>query len=196
MKSTTVPWSSLLYTFILLAAAGACGPSSGVRIDGGGNGSDAPPTGNLVIDPRDVTLTIVDGAIVGQNFTATLNGTQDVTMSVAWTFDQPQLGILPSPGRFLPSGTHGGVGTLRARFGTLEDNTSVTVIIRKTVDPNGLAGQFGNPVGNDPSLAILYPYDQTVFPLNVASQEMMWTGGGPGRAAGRGTHRSSGPRKR
>jgi hypothetical protein len=74
----------------------------------------------------------------------------------------------------------GGVGTLTASFQKAQGTTTVTVNVKKTnnaanVDPNTQAA-FDNPVGADPGMKLVYPYNETVFPLGVLAPEMQWNG--------------------
>ncbi|MEZ4380764.1 MAG: hypothetical protein R3A79_05425 [Nannocystaceae bacterium] len=143
--------------------------------------TDATSTGTdtgdgvLDIEPKDVVLEIVDGNIIQQNFTATYDGV-DVTGSAQWSYNKPEIGLLMLDSVFVPTGAMGGVGTLKATYQGAEATTSVAVKITKTLDPDGLAGQFENPSGADPGMSIVYPYDMTVFPLNVAAPVVQWNG--------------------
>lgn len=139
-------------------------------------GTVGTDTGDAVLDisPDDVVLEIVDGVIVTQDYTATFKGV-DVTAEVTWSYDQPPIGTMGQK-TFTPSGKVAGPGTLKAVYGGAEDTTTVTVAITKTVDPDGIGPTFGDPVGADPSMQIVYPYDNTVWPLKVASPVVQWNG--------------------
>ncbi len=196
---------SLLWTFALTGCdgggnsnSGGGGPGSGGNGGGqntGGHGGDCTfncstttttgtnPQGVIILQPADPTLTVDNGSIPTQVFTATLNGA-DVTGQVTWSFERPDIGDITAGSTFTPSGNVGGVGVLTARLNTSEGSTNVTVHIRKTVNTAGITpaeqGAFDNPTGPDPSLSLLYPYNETVFPLDVLSPEIQWNGGQAG----------------
>ena len=139
-------------------------------------GTVGTDTGDAVLEisPEDAVLEIVDGVIVTQDYTATFKGA-DVTADVVWTFDQPPIGTM-GQNTFTPTGTVAGPGNLKANYGGAEDETTVTVVITKTVDPDGIGPTFGDPSGADPSMQIVYPYDNTVWPLKVAAPVVQWNG--------------------
>lgn len=169
-------------------ANGSTGTAGGGT--GGGTGGDCGvfgcSTGSnmqqmLVISPQNVTLTVDNAVIPTQDFTATLNGS-DVTSQVTWSYERPDIGSVAAGSTFTPTGLAGGVGVLTARLNMEEGATNVTVYVKKTVDPIGLTPQeqadFDNPQGGaDPSMTLLYPYNETVFPLDVLAPEVMWNGG-------------------
>ena len=131
--------------------------------------------GILQISPEDVVLEVIDGVIPMQMFTATYDG-QDVTDDVEWLYEKPTIGSMMMGATFVPTGTLAGIGTLHATYQGAQDETSVAVKIIKNIDPDGLEPMFGDPAGADPSLTIVYPYNETVFPLNGASQVLQWNG--------------------
>jgi hypothetical protein len=153
-------------------------PTTGTTVDptSGSSGTVGTDTGDntLVIAPDNIVLEIVDGNIVTQDFTATLDG-QDVTADVTWVYDQGAIGSM-NTATFVPTGQLAGPGTLTATHPEAVDDTTVTVKIKKTIDPDGLAPDFGAPVGPDPTMQIVYPYDNTVFPLKVAAPVVQWNG--------------------
>jgi hypothetical protein len=77
---------------------------------------------------------------------------------------------------FVPTGEVAGPGQLQASYKALKAGTGVAVKIAKTLDPGAIAGGFGDPVGPDPAMKIVYPYDGTVFPLKVAAPVVQWNG--------------------
>ncbi len=161
-------------------ATSATGETAGTMTDPTGTtavtGLTGTDTGDsaLMIAPDNVVIELVDGTIVTQDFTATLDG-KDVTAEVVWAYDQDAIGAM-NTATFVPTGMLAGPGTLTATHPQAVDDTQVTVKIKKTIDPDGLAPGFGDPVGPDPALSILYPYDNTVFPLKVASPVVQWGG--------------------
>ncbi len=153
------------------------GPTGGTTVDTSASSSTAAGetgTSTLVITPDNVVIAVVDGNVVTQDFTATLDGV-DVTADVLWVYDQDAIGTMTTA-TFTPTGIVAGPGTLTATHPQATDDTTVTVTIKKTVDPDGLAPGFGDPVGPDPAMTIAYPYDNTVFPLKVAAPIVQWNG--------------------
>lgn len=145
--------------------------------DDGGN-SDAQQA--LIVSPPNVTLAVVGSTIPTQAYTVTLNG-KDVTSQATWSFSLPAVGDVLSNATFTPTGKVGGSGVLTATVGLSTGNASVTVTVDKTVIGGGInntiQGALDNPTGGaDPSMSIVYPYNDTFFPLAVLAPEMMWNG--------------------
>ncbi len=191
-----------LFLFLVLVLAVVVGAScsAGTGVDGTGAASSGTegtasgkPTGSgggfnvgggiqgqgIVIQPATFDLTIQDGVIVTQALTATLDG-QDVTSQVQWAFEKPLIGDV-NAALFTPTGSTGGSGAVQATLGNSSGTAIANVYIKKTV---GLAAvtqaqkdALDNPMGGaDPAMNVVYPYDQTVFPLDVLAPEMMWNG--------------------
>ncbi|MCC6523906.1 MAG: PD40 domain-containing protein [Polyangiaceae bacterium] len=146
----------------------------------GGSGQGGGINGTLVVTPPSVTLDIVNGAIVTQAFTATLNG-NDVSGQVTWGFDKLGMGSMGGS-VFTPTGVQGGVGTLTAKLNDSQATALITVNVTTTVNPGNVdTSGFDAPNGgSDPSVSFVYPYPDTVMPLRVASPEFQWNGGGAG----------------
>lgn len=141
--------------------------------------------GVITISPSNPTIDVVNGIPNPASlvFTASLNG-QDVTSNVLWVFDRPEIGDMGAGGLFTPTMLVAGVGSLSAQYSNATGTTNVTVTIKKSIDSVGVSpqqqGEFDNPSGGvDPSFtSLLYPYNETVFPLGVLAPELMWNGGG------------------
>ncbi|MBL9022636.1 MAG: hypothetical protein JNL21_10580 [Myxococcales bacterium] len=147
---------------------------TGFNTGGGNNGQ------MLVIEPATFDLTVQDGAIVTQPLVAKLNG-QDVTAQVQWAFEKPLVGDVVG-GVFTPSGSAGGSGVVTATLGNTQGQAIANVYVKKTLGVANVTPDqktsLDNPMGGaDPSMQMLYPYDQTVFPLDVLAPEIMWNGG-------------------
>jgi hypothetical protein len=163
------------------------GSPTGGASGGGGEGGcmlgcyteGNPIPQKLVITPEHPTVTVIEGNISTQAFKVETQDGVDVTASVTWLYDRPDIGDMVG-GAFTPTGGVGGVGKLRAQFQKLTAETSVTVDVTKTVNQAGLnaaqVAAFDAPVGPDPSMALVYPYDRTVFPLGVLAPELQWSG--------------------
>ena len=203
---------SLLVSVIWMLVIGGCGGGSenngtgagsgtagsgGAPSGAGGSGGDCTfncgtttttstsnTQGVIILSPPDPTLTVDNGSIPSQPFTAMLNG-NDVTGQVTWSFERPDIGDVIAGSTFTPSGNVAGFGKLTARLNMSEGSTTVTVFIKKLVNTAGITpaeqSAFDTPVGPDPSVSsILYPYNETVFPLDVLAPEVQWNGGQAG----------------
>lgn len=166
--------------------SGGNGGEGGCVFDcsGGGPGSGGSVAGQIVINPQNPVLTVDNGNIVTVPFTASLNG-NDITNTVLWVFDRPEVGDIGGTSVFTPTGLVGGQGLLTAKFSDATGSTNVTVFIKKTVNsgnlPQSSIDLLDNPMGGaDNNMSIAYPYPQTVFPLGVLSPEIQWFGGGGG----------------
>lgn len=140
-----------------------------------------PRDGAVTFDPATANFVTTNGAVTPQPFKA-LQGGVDVTQCVGWSLeDEASIGTL-NGAVFTPHGTHGGVATLSAKLG---DTTSalpitVTAVVRSNtgnVDAQVQTALDTPSATVDPSLAVLYPEDHTVFPLDVVSPVVQWSGG-------------------
>lgn len=166
------------------SGSSGAGGEGGVDFTTGTSGSTGSgQQGQIIIQPANVALTVENGQIPTQAFKAILNGA-DVTPSVTWSYDRPDVGDIQAGSIFLPTGTIGGAGTLTAKLQAAEGSTTVSVTIKKVVNTAGLTpedmAKFDAPSGPDPALSLLYPYDGTVFPLAVLAPEVQWNGGQAG----------------
>jgi hypothetical protein len=174
----------------------------------------------LSVEPGSVDL-LVDpgtGTLPTQQFTARGAGTQ----SVLWHITNDALGTLDQQGLFTASGQIGGEADVEATVGSsvAKAHVKVTVKYRQNgasvvgggdagTHAGGLGGVGGEGFGGavpaalvklleaagaqDPALQWLYPYDQTVFPLNVLPPLLQWSGGANGNFDGVYIHLSSPP---
>ena len=152
------------------------GTGSGTGTGGTGGGTD---NAIFSVQPENLAIQIIDGAAVTENFTATLDGV-DVTAETQWSFSLGALGSIESDGAFTANGEIAGTGTVNAIYETRSGSAAVSIQIKNASDPGGVGanGVFdGDTIGPDPALSLSYPYNNTVFPRNVASPEVMWSGG-------------------
>jgi hypothetical protein len=181
--------------------AGGAGSSTGSMVSGTGPGSGGGTTstgscmlncnstttggsGPLAITPTDVTIPVTVGApVTPKAFHATMGG-MDVSSQVTWSYEQPQIGVISNSGSFTPGGTVGGTGTLTATLDKQTATTSVSVTITETLNPAALTpaqqAAFNSPTGGPDSIQIVYPYDNTVFPLGVLAPDLQWNGSAMG----------------
>jgi len=147
------------------------------------SGPTEPTKQKLVLTPPNPTLTALGGNLQTQSFKVETQDGLDVTPSVTWVYDRPDIGDMAGA-TFSPTGVVGGVGTLKARFQNLEAETTVTVDVETETNVAGLdatqKAAFDAPSGPDPSIEILYPYNETVFPLGVLAPELQWNGANVG----------------
>lgn len=170
------------------ATGGNSSGSAGAPSTGGdpfGSGGGIPSEQVIVISPQTFELTIIDGAVVTQALTATIQG-QDVTSQVQWSFEKPNVGDV-SAALFTPTGIVGGSGKVTATLGIASGQADGTVYIEKTVGAGLVTpaqkAALDNPQGGaDPSMSLIYPFNETVFPLDVLAPEMMWNGSNVGDA--------------
>jgi hypothetical protein len=166
----------------------------------GASGEGGGVQGTLAISPQNPTLTVTNGAIPTQAFTTTLtlNGsTQTVTSNWALT-DYTVGGITPA-GAFTPQGTIAGTATVLATYGSVTAQTKVTVTVNLSAQlgtvtlPDGttipqsstgisapnLTALQGTPMADDAGTptTIIYPYDQTVFPLGLLAPVAQFSAG-------------------
>lgn len=157
--------------------AGA-GGDGGCFLNCTGGGSGQGGNGNvqqLIISPTNPVLNVVDANIPTQGFTVTTQAGVDVTASVQWVYERPDIGDMTG-GTFTPTGQVGGVGVLTAKYQMAEASTNVTVSVKTTNNSAGIGpaemAAFDNPtLGADPG-TIVYPYNETVFPLGVLAPEV------------------------
>jgi hypothetical protein len=199
---------ALLLSVVLAVTGGGCGSSNkggGFTVDSGGgddsaadaddggngddscglagcNGDDGSTAGSIAVTPANPVLNVVTGMPVPtQQMTATLNG-QDVSGMVTWSYQRPDIGDVKGGSLFTPTGSVGGIGSLTATLGKSTGSTLVAVNIAETIPGNVTPGEksgLDNPTGGaDPAMQVVYPYDQTVFPLGVLAPDMQWNGAG------------------
>ncbi len=160
-------------------AGGGAADSSSSQGASFGTGGNVPMGQTITIEPANFVLNVDGPGSPTQPLTATING-QDVTALVTWSFEKPYIGDVQAGG-FFPTGNAGGVGKLVATLGTSYGETGVTVFAQKVVgadliDP-AVKAALDAPSGvPDPSMDFMYPFDETVFPLDVLGPELMWNG--------------------
>jgi len=152
---------------------------------GFGSGGGIPTEQVIVIEPQTFELTVTDGVIVTQALTATLQG-QDVTSQVQWSFEKPNVGDVTAAS-FVPTGVVAGSGKVTATLGNSSGQATATVFIKKTVGVGSITPEqkdaLDNPQGGaDPAMSVVYPNNETVFPLDVLAPEIMWNGSQAGDA--------------
>jgi hypothetical protein len=201
--------------------AGGAGGGSVTRFDGGpliiGIESSTNP-GQIIVTPADPKVTVdpADPSASSVTFKARGDGSDQVT----WAVSNPDFGSIDDNGVFTPSGRAGGTVEVTATVGNVVGRVTVTIAIayRQNGAPaggnedagvGGLGGVGGEGLGSavsdaiakildgkpsvDSSLSLLYPYDETVFPLGILPPLFQWTKGSHGNADGVYVHLSAPP---
>ena len=139
---------------------------------------------SLAFDPPEVTVT-VDGTTpqtASYTLKATKGGQTFTVTPRSIQFDRPDLAKakLGAPVVLTSAVDVGGTGTLHGVFGGKEATAKLSVVVKLVekgpgVDPQGITDLGGSGLPADPAVtSLLYPYDQTVFPLGMTTPLVMW----------------------
>ena len=155
--------------------------------------------GMLTLSPAkpEVDVSVVDGTVSNASITltATLGG---VTVAPTWQIDRPVLGAIDGVGTFTAAGGLGGTTTVTATYDGI--TATVPLVVHLAVAQNGATpadsapgGVGGEGVGGqvdaptttalngtasaDPGLAMLYPYNGTVWPRGMLAPLLQWQPG-------------------
>ncbi|HVU04166.1 MAG TPA: Ig-like domain-containing protein [Polyangiaceae bacterium] len=202
-----------LVPFLLAATTGCSCSSSDSHATGagqkdGGLGDGGLVVGGFSISPNPASLDVDPGS--GKPATLQFTVTGASPGQVTWKVSNPYLGSVDSNGLFTASGLAAGEGDITATFGGQTVTVHIVITIAETqngdADANaadagvgGLGGVGGEGFGGsvpddvlailkgtpsaDAALAMLYPYDQTVFPLDLLPPLLQWKEGqGPADA--------------
>lgn len=166
--STTNPTSS---------GGGAQGGSTGSFTDGQIIGIEIdPPTATIVVDNG-----VIPAATDFKAYGLHTDGSKS-EISVQWTFNRPDIAQVAGQGDVSATGFLGGVGTLQATHLGYAANAQVTVKLAYESDPEvvpqDIKDLFDTATSADPAMALVYPYDKTVFPRGLLGPLVQWNGGG------------------
>jgi hypothetical protein len=194
---------TLVLSVAVAAACGSAGGSAvflddsndaGASHDGGpvpvlsntgdaANANPHPEAKSIAFDPPAQTLTVdgVTPATASYTLIATLqDGSTEAVTADSIEFDRPDLATA-TPGATVAlttTGAYAGTGTLHAVYGTNTATATLTVIIHASSNngvPTTVTGALDGATTVDPSLSsLLYPYDQTVWPLGLTAPLAMW----------------------
>jgi TolB protein len=145
-----------------------------------GDGDARGSTGDIRIEPADLVMTITGSPAVVEYHAFV--GDRDVTSEVTWTSTVAPLGTFAG-NVFTSAVDRGGRTTIRARMGSLEGLTSLTLRISSTIvgpgAPSDAASRF-DAATPDPSItpSIVYPADGVVIPPNLRELEFHVRSGG------------------
>ncbi len=139
-----------------------------------------PRSGRVTVAPATATLVVENGAAASETFAASWEDT-DVTSCVSWSLGASPTAFLEGT-TLTATGLAGGPVALTAQLGSESVTTNVAVRLVETrntgavseTDVDALDEPSETP---DPTLAILYPYDGTVFPLGVRPPKLQFQGG-------------------
>lgn len=175
-------------------AVTSAGSSSGSPdTSGSSGGSDTTAGGTTIgteaevvsieIQPPQATIEILDGVVpaaVDFDAIATLDDGTMTSVTGTWAFDRPDLADIVNNGELTASGLSGGLGLVTFEMGELAAEADVTIKIHIVDDDDAnpaIIPDFGGAVLPDPSMALLYPYDETVFPQGLRGPTIQWNGG-------------------
>jgi hypothetical protein len=166
-------------------AGGEMGSGGTIFTDGG-----VAQFESIVIEPQSPVIEIVNGVIPApvtfQALGVTASGDKVPVSGGSWSFDRFDVAsVNTASGALTPTGFVGGIGTVTYKDPSqLSATTNVTVKLRYISDPAGLGPTskpaFDVAAANDPAMALLYPYNKTVFPRGLAGPTVQWNGGNPG----------------
>jgi hypothetical protein len=186
-----------LSSIALLAAAcggggdGSGGSSSNGTSAGGAGGGGITTGGQHVviaveITPPTLTVEVLNGVVPAPE-TFTVKGVtstgEQVDVAGTWSYDRLDVGsIHATAGAFTATGLLGGVGTVTFTTDNgVSGTATATVKLHITHDPEGIdptiKDAFDNATQVDPSLALVYPYNKTVFPRGLRGPIVQWNGG-------------------
>jgi len=158
--------------------------------DGASGSSSAGQEAEIVelrITPEAPYLEVVDGVLpepIQMEVVGITAEGQEVPVLGIWDVDRLDVASIDtSTGELSASGLAGGVVTVGFRSGEAgEAEVQATVKLRLHddggVDP-GVQQMFGPSDVPDPSLSLLYPYTDTVFPRDLVGPVVQWNGGAP-----------------
>jgi len=187
-----------VFGFVLAAVAffAACSSSSSKTLSsGGGQGggltTSAAGTGGdlfsvgsgmdpvLELEPKSVTIEVLNGVSTPVTFTAKVNGVQ--VFPGSWYLDRTDVATINAQGQFTALNTKGAEVKVFAKANGQVAQALATVLFKKVAD-GGFADdtktKLENPSGADASITWAYPYDKTVWPRGLLAPELMWKGGG------------------
>jgi hypothetical protein len=154
----------------------------------------------LTVEPAEVTLQGGPGMRPTQQFRVIaelMDGSRrDATRSVTYELNPSGIGAMRNDGLFTSSGLGGGIARLTVRparaANSMSADAQITVRWTATSNvgmgvPGDVATQFASGQANGDMAAaprVVYPYNNTLMPPNIASLELHWQ---PGAGAGAGT---------
>lgn len=139
---------------------------------------------SIEIQPAQPFFEVIDGQIPATQQLQAIGTTpegEEVPIEGTWKVDRLEVASIDNTtGELQASGLAGGVTTVTFWSPQGEAETDATVKLHYT-DDTGVDGgakmMFGTGTMPDPSLALLYPYTDTVFPRDLTAPVVQWSGG-------------------
>ena len=138
----------------------------------------------IQITPQAPFLEVIDGVLpppVQMEAVGITADGEQVPVSGVWEVDRLDVvNIDPSTGELGASGIAGGL--VAVRFSSLEHEAEVQATVKLHLTEDGgvddsVKQMFGGGGAPDPTLALLYPYEDTVFPRDLIAPVVQWSGG-------------------
>ncbi|MCA9649459.1 MAG: PD40 domain-containing protein [Myxococcales bacterium] len=166
------------------ATEGTGAASSGAMDESVGATEGEDAVVELQITPQNPFLEVVDGVLpapIQMEVVGITASGEQVPVSGVWEVDRLDVATIDTfTGELGASGIAGGVTAVRFSSGDLEAETPATVKLHITDDggvDDSVKNMFGMGGAPDPTLTLLYPYDETVFPRDLIAPVVQWNGG-------------------
>lgn len=155
----------------------------GGPIFGGGDGGPGEQYTKILIEPADAVVDVTLDAktpVTEYRAKGVRADGSEVALTGAWNFTRLDAAAFDG-NKLVPTGFVGGKGEVSFKVGTQVATTTATFRLKITAgttpDANIVAA-FANASADDGAMALLYPYDKTVFPRGLPSPVVQWNGGG------------------
>ena len=176
VRQVLISWAPMNLRMVLVIGLAACGGGGGAH-----HLADAPQA-RLVLDPPDLTVTIVNDQVMTRAYTAHLQDDtgQDVDVTAETTFTLHDAGYGSFAGAMLTvSGGGAGPTRVEATARGVSGDAGLLVYVKKTVvSPSGPpdAPTLFKDATEDPTLApaIAYPLDGILVPPNLGQFDVHW----------------------
>ena len=181
-----------LVAFVALAACSSHGPgaadggsatggssASGGLGGGGTTGGSSGVSGTLAVSPASATLQVTLPGPATTQLQALVGATP---VGAAWSSSRSDIAAVDQNGLVTAQGPRGGLVTVTATWEGRSASAQVTVVVNQLVlagvGPSATQLFNGTPSqGSASAPAFLYPYDQTVIPVNLQPLDFQWQGG-------------------
>jgi hypothetical protein len=145
-------------------------------------GDDADVMGRIEVTPVDVSVTVVDGAAVTQDYTATLidleGNRSDVSDRAAFRVADPSAGTWTGPSIKITGGAAGPTRVI-ATLGQATGDTGLTVYVKGSRNDGNVPGNAGSLFEAATEVAsrapaIAYPANAILVPPNLGAFDVHW----------------------
>jgi hypothetical protein len=134
------------------------------------------------VSPEGVTVDVVDGAVSPQTFTAVAVHESGATepISGTWALDRVDLGAFSADGVFTANGSLGGAGVVSFAADGWTDTADLAVRLVFTAPlDDAVAAALDAATAGDPSVTVVYPDDDLVYPRGLEAPTLQWNGAAP-----------------